>query len=210
MLSAKTVIKLGIFHRVCQSKERGKQRANLVQTPQDDDDTHINENRVRQPNPPRVNMLKLVNHIEANRGRKHLKFSIASHPKGPYKHHVVVRVDTGADVNCMNEKTFNELFPAVQLSVCPHEIQNFGNSVAEISILGQFHTYLEFRGEKYLKTFIVTNANDCPNLLSCSATFRMGVLLQNYPQEIVVKGENVAHFSKMSGGKTGNGTSNGT
>ena len=139
--------KIGHFHKVCQTKKRAKQRANLVQTPQDDDDTHINENGVRQPNPPRVNMFKLVNHIEANRGRmegKHLKFPIASHPKGPYKHHIVVRVDTGADVYCMNERTFNELFPEVQLSVCPHEIQNFGNSVADISILGQFHTYLEF------------------------------------------------------------------
>ena len=77
---------------------------------------------------PRVNMLKVVNHIEANRGKfnegKHLKFSIVSQPKGPYNHHIMVRVDTGADINCMNEKTFNELFPEVQLSVCPHEIQN--------------------------------------------------------------------------------------
>ena len=131
--------KIGHFHKVCQTKKRAKQRANLVQTPKDDDDPHIDENGVRQPNLPRVNMFKLVNHIGANRGRiegKHLKFPKASHSKGPYKHHVVVRVDTGADVNCMNEKTFNELFPEVQLSVCPHEIQNFRNSVADISILG--------------------------------------------------------------------------
>ena len=202
--------KIGHFHKVCQSKKMGKQRANLVQILQDDDDTHIDENGVRQPNLPRVNMLKLVNHIEANREGKHLKFPIASHPKGPYKHHIVVRVERGADVNCMNKKTFNELFPEVQLSVCPHEIQNFRNSVADISILEQFCTYLEFRGEKYLNTFIVTNANDCPNLLSYGATFRMGVLLPNYPQKIVVKRENVPHFSKMSGVKTGNGTSNGT
>ena len=94
----------------------------------------------------------------------------------------------------MNEKTFNELFPEVELSVCPHEIQNFGNSVADISILGQFHTYLQFRGEKYLNTFIVTNANDCPNLLSYGATFRMGVPLPNYPEENVVRGENVPNF----------------
>ena len=182
-----------------QDQERAKQRANLVQTPQDDDDTHIDENRVSQPNPPRVNMFKLVNHIEANRGRmegKHLKFPIARHSKGPYKHQKVVRVHTGADVNCMNEKTFNELFPEVQLLVCPHEIQNFGYSVAGISILGQFHTYLEFRSEKYLNTFIVTNANDCSNLLSYGATFRMGVLLPNYPEENVVKGDNVSNFSK--------------
>ena len=141
-------------------------------------------------------MLKTINHIEITRGPqgKHLKFPITTHPKGPYQHHQVVRVDRGANLNCMNEKTFNELFPEVELSVCPHEIQNFGNSIADISILGQFHTYLEFRGEKYLNTFVVTNVNDCPNLLSYGATFRMGVLLPNYPEENIVKGENVANF----------------
>ena len=92
----------------------------------------------------------------------------------------------------------------------PYEIQNFRNLVADISILGQFRTYLEFRGEKYLNTFIVTNVNDCPNLLSCGATFRMGVLLPNYPEENVVKGDNLPNFSKMNGSKTGNGTSHGT
>ena len=123
-------------------------------------------------------MFKLGNHIEATKGSqgKHLKFPITKHPKGPYKYQIVVRVDAGADVNCMIENTFNELFPEVQLPVCPQEIQNFGNSIANISILGQFHTYLEFRGKKYLNTFIVTNANDCPNLLSYGATFRMGVV----------------------------------
>ena len=141
-------------------------------------------------------MFKLVNHIEAIKGSqgKHLKFPIAKHPKGPYKHHIVVRVDTGADVNYMNEKTFNELFPEVQLSVCLHEIQNFGNTIADISTLGQFRTNLEFRSEKYLNTFIVTNVNDCPNLLSYGATFRMGVLLPNYPEENIVKGKKCTKF----------------
>ena len=109
----------------------------------------------------------------------------------------------------MNEKTFKKLFPKVKLSVCPHEIQNFGNSVADISTLGQFHTYLQFRGEKYLNTFIVTNANDCPNLLSHGAAFRMGVLLPNYPEENVVKacGENVANFKCNTSTSTSTGTS---
>ena len=92
--------KIGYFHKVCQSKKRATQRAHLMQALQDDDDTHIDENGVRQPNPPpRVNMLKVVNHIEANRGKfnegKHLKFPMASHPKGLHNHHIVVRVDTG-------------------------------------------------------------------------------------------------------------------
>ena len=196
--------KIGHFHKVCQSKKRGR-RAHLVQTasPQSEQDTHIDENGVRQPNPLLVN--KIVNHIGATKGsqEKHLKFPIDVDPRGPYKHHLVVRVDTGADVNCMNEKTFKMLFPEVKLSVCPHEIQNFGNSVADISILGQFHTYLQFRGEKYLNTFIVTNANDCPNLLSHGATCRMGVLLPNYPEKNVVKGENVPNF-KINTGSSSN------
>ena len=158
-----------------------------------------------------VNMLKIVNHIGATSGsqEKHLKFPIDVDPRGLYKHHLVVRVDTGADVNCMNEKIFKKLFPKVKLSVCPHEIQNFGNSVTDISILGQFHTYLQFRGEKHLNTFIVTNANDCPNLLSHGATLRMGVLLPNYLEENVVKscGENVPNFKCNTSTSTSTGTS---
>ena len=193
--------KIGHFYKVCQSKKKTT-RANLTQiapqaeqdlyyNPQAEQDTHIDECGIRQPNPPMVNMLRIVNHIGTTSGSQgnHLKFPIDVDPRGPYKNHLVVRVDTGADVNCMNEKTFRRLFPKVKLSVCPHEIQNFGNSTADISILGQFCTYFQFRGEKYLTTFIVTNADDCPNLLSHGATFRMGVLLPHYPEENVVKGE---------------------
>ena len=107
----------------------------------------------------------------------------------------------------MNEKTFKKLFPKVKFSVCPHEIQNFGNSATDISILEQFHTYLQFGGEKYLNTFIVTNANDCSNPLSHGATFRMGVLLPNYPEENVVKGENVPNFKFNTSTGTTIGTS---
>ena len=201
--------KIGHFYKVCQSKKKTR-RANLAQaTSQTEQDTHIDENGVRQPNPPLVNMLKIVNHIGTTSGlqEKHLKFPIDVEPRGPYKDHLVVRVDTGADVNCMNEKTFRKLFPKVKLSVCPYKIQNFGNSIADISILGQFRTYLQFRGEKYLNTFIVTNANDCPNLLSHGATFRMGVLLPNYLEKNVLKGENVPNFKFGTSAGTSTGTS---
>ena len=56
---------------------------------------------------------------------------------------------------------------------------------------------------------MVTNANDCPNFLSHGATFRMGVLFPNYPEENVVKGDNMPNFNKMNGGRTGNGTAHG-
>ena len=52
--------KIGHFYKVCQSKKKTR-RANLAQaTPQAEQDTHIDENGARQPNPPMVNMLKIV------------------------------------------------------------------------------------------------------------------------------------------------------
>ena len=179
--------KIGHFYKVCQSSKRTR-RANLAQvTPQDEDDTHIDECGYTQPNPPVVNMLKIINHTGTTSGTQFLKFPIDVDPRGSYKHHLEVSIDTGADVNCMNEKTFKKLFPEVELSVCPHSIQNFGNSTEDVYILGQFCTYLQFRGRKYLNTFIVTNANDCPNILSHGAIFRMGILVPNYPEENMVK-----------------------
>ena len=179
--------KIGHFYKVCQSSKRTR-RANLAQvTPQDENDIHIDECGYTQPNPPVVNMLKIINHTGTTSGTQFLKFPIDVDPRGSYKHHLEVSIDTGADVNCMNEKTFKKLFPEVELSVCPHSIQNFGNSTADVYILGQFRTYLQFRGKKYLNTFIVTNANDCPNILSHGAIFRMGILVPNYPEENMVK-----------------------
>ena len=165
-----------------------QQGQNLAQiAPQEEDDTHIDECGYVQPNPPVVNMLKVTNHTGTTSGTQFLKFPIDVNPRGTYKHHLEVSIDTGADVNCMNEKTFKKLFPEVELSVCPQSIQNFGNSTADVYILGQFRTYLQFRGRKYLNTFIVTNANDCPNILSHGAIFRMGILVPNYPEENMVK-----------------------
>ena len=179
--------KIGHFYKVCQSSKRTA-RANLAQiTSQDMDDTHIDECGYTQPNPPAINMLKVVNNKGTTSGAECLKFPIDVNPRGTYKHNLEVSIDTGADVNCMNEKTFKKLFPEVDLSVCPHSIQNFGNSTADVYILGQFRVYLKFRGRKYLNTFIVTNANDCPNILSHGAIFRMGILVPNYPKENMVK-----------------------
>ena len=187
--------KIGHFHKVCMITKRqqgGNKMVGNVQVSQGDPGTN-------------VNMIRDIKHIDTHKGSfhegKHLKFPNVSHPSRPYDDHLVMRVDTGADVKCMNEITYNELFPEVKLSVCPHEIQNFGNSTADISMLRQFCTYLLFKGKMYENSFTVTDANDCPNLLSHGATLRMGVLLQNYPRSMLVEGDNVPHFKKMSGDK---------
>ena len=145
--------KIGHFYKVCQSKKRDKKEANLAQAtlqaeqdtyynPQAKQNTYYNDftgfglSNANPHNPPMVNMLRIVNHIGTTSGSQgnHLKFPNDVDPRGSCKNHLILRVDTGADVNCMNEKTFRRLFPKVKLSVCPHEIQNFGNSTADISI----------------------------------------------------------------------------
>ena len=114
-------------------------------------------------NPTHTHMLKIVNHIGTTSGlqEKHLKFPIDVDPRGPYKHHLVVRVDTGADVNCMNEKTFKKLFPEVKLSVCPHEIQNFGNSVRHFYTGSVLHL-LAVQGRKVLEHFYCHQCQQLP------------------------------------------------
>ena len=99
------------FSQSVQNQEKNHPASQPCSEPPGCYDTNIDEKGVRQPNPPpRVNMFKVVNHTETNRGKfseeKQLKFPIASHARGPYNYHIVVRVDTGADINCMNENTF--------------------------------------------------------------------------------------------------------
>ena len=66
--------KIGHFYKVCQSSKRTK-RANLAQAiPQDENDTHIDECGYTQPNPPVVNMLKVINHTDTTSGTQCLKF----------------------------------------------------------------------------------------------------------------------------------------
>ena len=97
---------------------------------------------------------------------------------------------------------YNYLYDPMRYRILEIQLQTF-------LILQQFCTYLEFRGEKFLNTFIVTNVNDCSNLLSYGATFRMGILLPNYPEENVVKGDKVPNLRKVNEGRTGNSTAHG-
>ena len=77
--------KIGHFYKVCQSKKKTT-RANLAQiahqaeqdtyyNPQAKQDTYIDENGVRQLNPPMVNMLQIVNHIGTTSILGHYSFN---------------------------------------------------------------------------------------------------------------------------------------
>ena len=86
---------------------------------------------------------------------------------------LTLQVDTGADMNTINKKTFNEVFPDVELEESTHILQNFDKRL--IKPIGSFRCFLRWKGHKYRVKFEVMGI-ETPNLLSRETTFLMGIL----------------------------------
>ena len=86
---------------------------------------------------------------------------------------LTLQADTGADANAINKKTFNEVFPDVELEESTYVLQNFDKRL--IKPIGSFRYFLRWKGHKYRVKFEVMGI-DTPNLLSRETTFLMGIL----------------------------------
>ena len=86
---------------------------------------------------------------------------------------LTLQADTGADANAINKKTFNEIFPDVELEESTYILQNFDKRL--IKPIGSFRCFLRWKGHKYRVKFEVMGI-DTPNLLSRETTFLMGIL----------------------------------
>ena len=86
---------------------------------------------------------------------------------------LTLQADTGADANAINKKTFNEVFPDVELEESTYMLQNFDKRL--IRPIGSFRCFLRWKGHKYRVKFEVMGI-DTPNLLSRETTFLMGIL----------------------------------
>ena len=86
---------------------------------------------------------------------------------------LTLQADTGADANAINKKTFNEVFPDVELEESTYVLQNFDKRL--IKPIGSFRCFLRWKGHKYRVKFEVMGI-DTPNLLSRETTFLMGIL----------------------------------
>ena len=80
---------------------------------------------------------------------------------------VLLKADTGADVNLINRKTFNQLFDSKVLKPTPIRMENYGNST--VKVLGMFHAFLRWKERVYKQLFYVTDCDRSPNLLSRDA-----------------------------------------
>ena len=86
---------------------------------------------------------------------------------------LILQADTGADMNAINKRTFNELFPDVELEESTQILQNFDKRL--IKPIGSFRCFLRWKGHKYRVKFEVMGI-DTPNLLSRETTFLMLIL----------------------------------
>ena len=65
---------------------------------------------------------------------------------------VLLKADTGADVNLMNRKTFDQLFDSKVLRPTPIRMENYGNLT--VKVLGMFHAFLRWK-DRGLQTIIL-------------------------------------------------------
>ena len=86
---------------------------------------------------------------------------------------LTLQADTGADANAINKKTFNEVFPDVELEESTFMLQNFNKRL--IKPIGSFRCFLRWKGHKYRVKFEVMGIETL-NLLSRETTFLMGIL----------------------------------
>ena len=93
-----------------------------------------------------------------------------------------LQVDTGADANAINKKTFDQLFPEVELEESTFILKNFDERL--IKAIGSFRCFLRWKGHKYRVQIEVMGA-DTPNILSRETTFLMGILKKYFTTEKV-------------------------
>ena len=78
---------------------------------------------------------------------------------------ILLKVDTGADVNLLNSTTFDWIIGNRSiLQPSTLEMEMYGSS--RVEVLGKFYTFLRWKGKIYRQPFYVTTANSSTNLLS--------------------------------------------
>ena len=113
---------------------------------------------------------------------------------------LVLQADTGADANAISKKTFDELFPDVELEESSFCLQNFDKRL--IKPIGSFRCFLRWKGHKY-RVRIEVMGIDIPNLLSRETTFLMGILkkclsVEAAPSEQHIMSENMPNNMQNS------------
>ena len=96
---------------------------------------------------------------------------------------VLLKADTGTNVNLMNLNTFDNLIKdRTVLQPTSLKMKAYGNNT-EIQVLGKFYAFLRWKGRIYRQLFYVTNVNTSPNLLSRDGCYTLGAINPCYSVE---------------------------
>ena len=177
--------KKGYYEKVCL---KGKCSAHSLGIPQANSAGASEPLYFNDEGQPVYTYMVSVPHANVN---KHLiKFPVALEPttlKGNNvdspQSTVLLKADTGADINLINRKTFNQLFGGAKevLKLTPIKMENYGNTA--VKVLGMFHAFLRWKDKVYRQLFYVTDCDRSPNLLSRDACYILGVLKPCYTVE---------------------------
>ena len=107
---------------------------------------------------------------------------------------MLLKADTGADVNLMNKQTFDQLFGQAKdlLQLTPIRMENYGNTA--VKVLGKFHAFLHWKDRVYKQVFYITDCDRSPNLLSRDACYTLGVLKPCYTVENSLELVKISHI----------------
>ena len=139
------------FARVCKNKK--KVRTIVESTDSDTDDDSY-----------RVSSVK-----SSKKYRSHVTVKVGNHP-------VRFQIDSGADVNIMDAKTFSHIKSRVKLSKCNTRLYAYG-SKTPLQLLGKFTATLS-NSEKYdvADIYVVQGAHNAGSLLGSGSATALGIL----------------------------------
>ena len=107
---------------------------------------------------------------------------------------MLLKADTGTDVNLMNKQTFNQLFgEAKVLQLTPIRMENYGNTA--VKVLRMLHAFLRWKNKVYKQLFYITDCDRSPNLLSRDACYTLGVIKHCYTVENSTDSTDSTHAS---------------
>ena len=103
---------------------------------------------------------------------------------------VLLKADTGADVNLMNRQMFHQLFGKTNdlLQLTPIRMENYGNSA--VKVLGMFHAFLRWKGKVYNHFMLLTVTDPltcCQGILVTHLEFLSLVTLWKISQNVTQK-----------------------
>ena len=96
---------------------------------------------------------------------------------------VLLKANTGANMNLMNSWTFDSIFKdRTVLQPSSLTMEAYRNH-STVEVLGKFHVFLRWKGRVYQQLFYVTNTNNSPSLLSRDGCYTLGVIKPCYSVE---------------------------